>query len=231
MTKKEVLGVIARVAVAAGLFIAAILNYDRLKNIDIPALARSLQGSVTMIVIVVLALYVVKGLILILPASIMYIGVGLILPIVQATALNLGGIALELTAGYLLGRFLGGEYVNRLLMKTKGGRKVLEKNIQDRIAGIFLVRLVPVPIDLVSLVYGASKSRFAPYLIFSLLGIAPRVILFTLVGDKFFDYIPMHMFLKGAIILLPVGIVAYVVYKIVSVRKKNRQMSADLTDS
>ena len=77
-------------------------------------------------------IYVVKALLFVIPASLVYIAVGQVMSIMLADApfspmwvavpLNLVGIILELTATYLLGMFLGGQTVEKLLTKNKNGQ-------------------------------------------------------------------------------------------------------------
>lgn len=57
----------------------------------------------------------------IISASMIYISVGMAFPTPSAIAINLAGIALEITATYLLGWFLGGEYVEKRLKGSKAG--------------------------------------------------------------------------------------------------------------
>ena len=110
-------------------------------------------------------------------------------PLIGPTAclINMGGILLEVFTTYLLGRFLGGNRVEQLLRKKKGGEKLLNLDLQDKPGFIFLVRFVPAfPIDFTSLSSAHLQSHgfFPLYLLMSLLGLAPRVIAFTILGDQ-----------------------------------------------
>ena len=75
--KKETAGIIIRAAVAMILFVIAIVNYDKLSGLNVEALLSQFD-STGVIVAVVLALYFVKGLIFVLPASVIYVAVGVI---------------------------------------------------------------------------------------------------------------------------------------------------------
>ena len=39
----------------------------------------------------------------------------------------------------------------------------------------------------------------------------PRVILFTVLGDGIYDYIPIHLIVKGIIIALPIAAAVYLI--------------------
>ena len=224
--KKELIGMILRIALAVGLFVAAVLNYDRLANLDVKGILSRLDNT-WLIIAASLGIYVLKACVFVVPASVIYLGVGMVLPSWIAVIVNCAGILVELTVSYFIGRLIGGNAVNKLLGKSKAGQKLLEKNIQDNKWGIVGLRFASAPIDLVSLLYGAAGSGFFTFLIMSFIGIAPRVIVLTFVGDKFFDYIPMALLMKIAICVIPVAIVAYLVKKLVLDKKKEKLEQAE----
>lgn len=220
--KKETLGIILRATVAMILFIAAIVNYDKLSNLDVEALLSGI-GNTGMIIAVVLLLYFIKGLIFVLPASVIYVAVGVILDTWLAVAVNIAGIVIEVIVTYVLGRFLGGDLVKRIILRSKKGRKILDTDFQNKKSLIFTTRLLPVfPIDFLSLFFGATRSNFPLYFVLSVAGLAPRVILFTIIGDNLFDWIPVDKLIFIVICLIPVGVVVYLIKKFVIDKKKNR---------
>lgn len=208
---KEVWLLCLRAAVALTLFVLAIVYYDRLKTIDVRALvARS--ANLAAAVAAIWGIYLVKSVLFVIPASLIYIYVGMAFDPWLAIVVNCVGILLEVTVTYFLGCFLGGDYVTRLLQKNKAGQKILEKDVGNRFPALLSIRALPVfPIDFVSLFWGASKCRFPRYLAASLIGILPRVVLFTLLGDGIYDYIPIHLLVKIIICAIPVGVAVYVI--------------------
>lgn len=213
MTKrtKATVGALIRAAVAMIIFVIAVIEYDNLKNIDVRAIVEG-SSSMLIAVLTIWGVYLVKSVLFIIPASLIYISIGMAFPTPAACLISLVGIILEVTATYFLGLFLGGEYVNKLLAKSKGGRKILEKKLNDNFPALLGIRALPVfPIDFVSLFWGASKCKFPRYFIASVVGIMPRVILFTILGDGIYDYIPIHLIIKIVIICIPVGTVIYLV--------------------
>ena len=209
---KQTLGALVRAAVALAIFTVIVLNYRTLQTLDVRALADA-QSTLTAAVAIVLGVYLVKSVLFVIPASLVYISVGLAFPTPLACTVNCVGILLEVTATYFLGRFLGGDTVNRLLQKNKAGRKILETEFTDRFSALFVIRVLPVfPVDFVSLFWGASRCRLVRYLAASLLGILPRVILFTILGDGIYDYIPIRTLMKLAVFAIPVGVVIYLIW-------------------
>ncbi len=213
MSKKTKATLLAflRAGVAMAIFVVAVIEYDELKNIDVRAIVEQ-SVSTAVAVLTIWGVYLVKSVLFIIPASLIYISIGMAFPTPTACLISLVGIILEITVTYFLGMFLGGDYVNRLLAKSKGGRKILEKKLNDNFPALLGIRALPVfPIDFVSLFWGASKCRFPRYFIASVVGIMPRVILFTILGDGIYDYIPIHLIIKIVIFCIPVGAAAYLI--------------------
>lgn len=209
---KSTLLALLRAAVAMVIFVVAVINYEKLKNIDVRSLV---EASSTLIAAIatIWGIYLIKSVLFIIPASLIYISTGMAFDVVPACLVSLAGIIAEITVTYFLGLFLGGDYVNKLLAKSKGGQKILDMKINDNFPAFLLIRALPVfPIDFVSLFWGASKAKFPRYFLASVIGIMPRVILFTILGDGIYDYIPIHLIIKTVIFAIPVGVVIYLIH-------------------
>ena len=233
MKKKEIFGIILRCAVALGLFTVAIINYDELKNIDVAKLVSGVSGS-GLTSVIILGVYLVKALVFVVPASAVYVAVGGIFSenIIYAVLLNLFGIFIEVSATYVLGRFLGKDAVRKILEKNAAGKKILEKEIGEKASVLVSVRAVPVfPIDFVSLFYGAYGCRYLKYALLSVAGISWRVILFTIIGDALFKWIPMDKIILVIICCIPVGVVYYLVKKFVLDPKKEAKLKENARES
>lgn len=226
--KKEILKAALKIAVALAVFVAVLCNYDTLTHLDMRTLAAS-APSLLAAILTVLGVYVLKGLVFVIPASLFYISVGMAFEPLTAVAVNLAGILLEVTVSYVFGRFLGGAYITKLLQSKKGGQRILEmQNKRSGAASVFVMRLLPVfPIDFVSLFLGGSKYPFVKYLLLSVAGIAPRVILFTLLGDTIYDYIPMRLIITLIVIAVPMAAVAVLIRMLYRRKKSAKGENAD----
>lgn len=222
---KSTLLALLRAGVAMVIFVLAVINYEKLKNIDVRALV---EGSSNLIVAIftLWGVYLVKSVLFIIPASLIYISTGMAFSTTTACLISLVGIILEVTVTYFLGLFLGGDYVNKLLAKSKGGQKILDMKINDNFPAFLAIRALPVfPIDFVSLFWGASKAKFPRYFIASVTGIMPRVILFTILGDGIYDYIPIHLIIKIVIFAIPIGVVIYLVRHFIKLKNTEEMPS------
>lgn len=221
MSKKTKATLLAflRAAIAMVIFVVAVINYEKLKNIDVRAIVES-ASNITIAILTIWGVYLVKSVLFIIPASLIYISVGMAFSPVTACLISLVGIILEVTVTYFLGLFLGGDYVNKLLEKSKGGKKILDMKFNDNFPAFLVIRALPVfPIDFVSLFWGASKAKFFRYFAASVIGIMPRVVLFTILGDGIYDYIPIHLIIKIVIFAIPVGVVVYLVRHFIKMKK------------
>lgn len=217
--KKDKILNIIKITVAAAIFVTAVLNYKTLSEIDIRLLVAS-ASSFAVAVMLILGVYVVKAILLVLPASVIYISVGVALDTKTAVIVNVIGIAIEVVITYFLGKFLGKDAVEKKLRGTKGGDKLLSMKDKNKNLATFIIRFIPAfPIDFSSLFMGAFDFKFLPYFLCSVAGLAPRVIAFTILGDKIYDLIPMKYIVLIAICAIPVAGVAVVIKKLVGKKR------------
>ena len=222
--KKETVKNIIKIAVAAAIFVTAIVNYDFLSNLDIRILIAG-ASSIFIAELIILGVYAVKAVMMVVPASLIYISVGMAFDPKRAVIVNLLGIALEVTVTYFLGKFLGKDAVEKKIRNTKAGDKFFTMLDKNRNAAIFLMRFIPAfPIDFSSLFMGAFDFKFFPYLIFSVLGIAPRVIAFTVLGEGIYELIPMKYIVLAVICAIPVVTAVLLIKKFVVKKKKSEEI-------
>ncbi len=205
------IGLAVRIVVSVIIISVIIWKFEEFQNIDIRGIV-SASGSLGIAIASILGIYLLKAIVFVVPASLVYIAVGLALPAFIAISVNIGGILLEVCVTYLLGMMLGGNIVTNKLKKVKYGDKILALHEKNKLSAIFAIRFLPVfPIDIVSLFLGAVKMKFVPYLLISLAGILPRVILFTILGDGLYDYIPMQKLMVIAAVLVPVALIIWII--------------------
>ncbi|MDR1464049.1 MAG: VTT domain-containing protein [Oscillospiraceae bacterium] len=195
-----------RVLVALAMAVFAVLYFKRLRALDISVLTAGV--NLALAVLIVLAVYLVKSVLFVVPAMLLYVSVGIAFPVREALLINLAGILLELCVTYGMGVFLGGDTVVRWLSGNKAGRKLLSFQRRRGAPVLFLTRLLPVfPLDFTGLYFGASRQPFALYLPLSLLGVFPRVALFTVLGVEARKLFPPQLLLGAVAVALPAAAV------------------------
>lgn len=217
--KKELLPLLLRVSFLAVIFVVVLINYDNLVNIDVRALVDKAPGEFAAIAVGI-GIFILKGITFVIPAMLIYVSVGMAFDLGTALFISIIGIALEVAVTYWLGRALGGEYVQKLIKKAKGGEKLLNMQDKSKFSSVFAIRFLPVfPIDFSSLFLGSIKLPFIKYLLVSVAGIAPRVVLFTLLGDKVYEFFPMELLLKIGLVIIPVIAVVFIIRWILKIKK------------
>ena len=217
------MGLAARIIVSVFIIAIIIWKYEDFKTMDIRGLVEA-SSSALMAVATIWGIYLLKSMVFVIPASLVYIAVGMAFPAHWAILINAVGIFIEVSVSYLFGRIMGGDYVTNKLKKVKYGDKILELHGKNKLSAIFAIRFIPVfPIDLVSLFLGAVKMKFSTYFLISVGGILPRVILFTILGDGLYDYVPMDKIALVAAILLPVALIIWVIKYAVKTNKAEKK--------
>ncbi len=217
------MGLAARIIVSVFIIAIIIWKYEDFKTMDIRGLVEA-SSSALMAVATIWGIYLLKSMVFVIPASLIYIAVGMAFPAHWAILINAVGIFIEVSVSYLFGRIMGGDYVTNKLKKVKYGDKILELHGKNKLSAIFAIRFIPVfPIDLVSLFLGAVKMKFSTYFLISVGGILPRVILFTILGDGLYDYVPMDKIALVAAILLPVALIIWVIKYAVKTNKAEKK--------
>lgn len=77
--KKSTVKLIIRLAVIFAVMAVAIIKYDKLSNIDIRSIVAN-SPSVALAILSVLGIYGIKGAVFVVPASLVYISVGMAFP-------------------------------------------------------------------------------------------------------------------------------------------------------
>ena len=121
---KNILGLIARIAVSFIIIAVIFWKYEELKNIDVRAIVDA-SDTLAIAIISILGVYLLKSITFVVPASIVYIAVGMAFDWWVALLINVAGIALEVTATYFFGKIMGGKKVVEKVEKTKYGEKLL----------------------------------------------------------------------------------------------------------
>lgn len=223
MRFKQIASTALKILIPVAIFLVILIKFDTLQHLDVSALVEA-APSVWVAYAIVLGVYALKAILFVIPASMIYLSVGASFPTAVAVALNCVGIALEITISFLLGRFLGGDKVDKMLRGKKGYEKLEKFRSKGRFAFVFLLRFSSFPIDFGSLFFGASDFAFPSYFLMSLCGILPRVVVMTILGHGLFEFIEMKYILIGVLCILPLVLIWFAVS---AVRKKKQTSPAE----
>ena len=214
---KRIIGIILRIALVLAILFVIIFKYNDLVNLDVRTLVEK-TDSLFEAASAVVGAYSLKAVVFVIPASVLYMAVGMAFDFVPGLIVNAIGLFAELNLTYFIGKFLGGEKVENKLRQSKKGEKII--TLRDKKTPyLYVARLLPVfPIDFVSLFFGASNMGYLRYILISFFGVMPRIILITLLGDKIYDLIPVKFMMTVVIFAI---LIASIVILIKYIKKKS----------
>ena len=158
------------------------------KNLTSDEISDYIPKSIILASLLLLGLYCLKAITIVIPAVLLYIIAGIIFPPIPAIAVTLICLIIELTIGYYVGRYLGQEQVMKLVDKNNHLNKIIRYIQNKSLTSCFIVSFVPgFPIDLTSMLFGASNTKYFQFLTGSLLGLTPTMVPIVLIGNSITD--------------------------------------------
>lgn len=154
---------------------------DYVNVAQLAAAAQSLE-DVPFAPLIVIAVYIV-GTLLLVPITLMLVVTGLVFGTWPGLAYAFGGALASSLVIYWLGMRLGNNWLRRLF-----GERIdaLNKRVARRgVRAVLAMRLVPVaPFAVVNVVVGASRISLRDYVLGTMLGMAPGIILKVVFTDQ-----------------------------------------------
>jgi len=160
----------------------ALLILPNLRLVSVENIVASTSTYLPVAMLSFVLFFSVKPIVIFLPITVLYISAGIALPPVWAYVITYIGVVLTLSIGYYNGKRLGEDKVESLISKYPKMKRFMEKRRESLIYLCFFSRLIPFPVDIFSMVLGAIKVPFIKYLVLSVLGLTPKLILFVLSG-------------------------------------------------
>ena len=132
----------------------------------------------------ILALYAVKSLSVVFPLSVLYIACALWFGRWGGLMMCSLGLTVSCTLPYLIGRRFGAGVVEHLIRKYPRLDKLYQAGSSNQVMLSYLLRIVTVlPGDFCSLFLGACSVSYPRYLLGSMLGLSPLMIVHVLLAD------------------------------------------------
>lgn len=130
-----------------------------------------------------LAAYALKSQTVVVPYALIATAVGLIFDLPAALAVNTLGSVVCISLPYLTGRGSDGVLVDALLARQPRMRAFYEANRRHLFLVSLVLRVANLSNDILGLVFGSLKMKYWEYLLSSLVGILPAMVLYTLLGN------------------------------------------------
>ncbi len=179
--KRKIQIVVAVVALAAIIVLFTILS----RRVSVSQIVNLVPKNPLVAALVLVAIFWAKTALQFIPVYVLYISAGVLFPNGMGIVVVLVGLVGEFSIGYLSGKKLGGQKVwNKLRSRKRLGSftRIIDRHPKT---ACFITRLVPmpVPVDTVSMFFGASCTPFLPYLGYSMLGSLGLMIPYVLAGQ------------------------------------------------
>lgn len=165
-----------------GVFVYFLYNLNRFKTFSSMDLKTYLLNYGNMAPILYIIMFTLVPLTL-FPDSILAIGGGLAFGLIRGSIYTLIGAMMGASLSFYLARFLGRDFIRKITKhKLAHFEDSLEKN---GFMLILILRMIPLfPFDVISYSAGISKIKFKDFILASLIGIIPGILVYTNLGDK-----------------------------------------------
>ncbi len=175
-----------------------------------------------LIAIAILWVFVLRSIIPI-PFPFILIMTGVMFDAHMAVVINIIGCILTFSVMYWFGRLCTGGFALKQLKKYDNVREMLDGRGKTQLSIILATRLVPsIPINMISQIYGGMRFPFVKFLMASLLGFAPKIWVYSVMGGHIAQ--PFTWKFMGPIICLLIfsGIITFIVNKALENKKRQR---------
>ena len=190
-------------------------------NHDFSELLSYTPSNLYLAALVIIGFYGLKSLSVVFPLTALFVACGAMYPFWIAVIVNIAGLSLCFTIPYLIGRFSGGDFVDDITERFPKAKKLVGYGHDNNLFASYISRaVVVVPGDVVSMIHGAVKMPYKPYLLGSLLGVMPEMLVQTYIGDQL-----STLTLKSAVFM--VGLIAITLSFSIILNKKVSRRKAE----
>ena len=171
--------------------------------------------------LLIMALYGVKSLTIFFPIVALNIAVGAMYPLKYAFLINLAGSITAVTVPYLIGVVCKETLTVKLKDKYKNIQKLEDYRSDNQVIFTYVTRAVGfLPCDILSWYMGNVRMNYFYYLIGSLLGMLPAMILNTIFGEKLKQGITSEVIIFAVILFGTSFLISFLSNKMMKKLKK-----------
>ncbi len=217
----NIFGKVIGIGLWVALIIVCVVNRDKITAEGIVGLVP--EDSI-LSVIVMLLLFVVKGVAVFIYGSILYAASGILFSLPVAIIVNTIGTVIMTTIPFYIGKKAGSRLLGELAKKNSKLELLRDTQNKNEFFVSFFLRMVGLlPADLVAMYLGASGMRYKPYFFGTVIGLLPAIICFSVMGMSI-DDVGSPQFLISLIVevgLMLLSLLIYFIWKLKSKRKRD----------
>lgn len=168
------------------IFIAALVFISRGKIhhfMNMHSLIKYVKNYGKYALVCFLIIFSLKPIMIVIPSAMMSVASGILFGPIKGFIVNMIGFFISGTLAFMLSRFLGKEFVDKVL---RGKALSLNQNMEKKgFKILFLLRLPPVlPYDPLSYACGLTKINYKAFILASLLGVVPETLCYSYMGEN-----------------------------------------------
>lgn len=152
--------------------------------LDLNQLLALVSHDPVLAVLVALALFVLKGVSVVIIYNILVVAVSLVFPLPAALAVNAVGLAVSLSVSYYVGRRTDPSDLNAMLERHPKIKRFFTASQELGFASCFAIHMLGISMEILGVLFGMMRTNFWTYLISSWLAIYPGTICFTILGNR-----------------------------------------------
>ena len=212
---------VLRIVLAVALVAGFLMLFPTLSGLTAEDILNYKPGYPFLTALILLALYCAKAIVQVIPLAVLYVPAGILFPTPVALLITALGLTCEMSIGYFVGRRAGAAKVMSLIEKRPRAGLFFDVVSKNGSTACFLTRLIPmpVPLDIVSMFFGASKLPYLRYIGFSLLGISAKAAAWVVAAESIDTPLSAQFLVPFSFCFLISG-GAFVFYFIMDRRKK-----------
>ena len=154
-------------------------------SVTIDGILRVTPRSTVLAVAFMLLLFAMKSLSVVIYCGILYAASGILFPLPLAIAVNLIGTGVMAAVPYILGRHMRIAALESIVSSHKDAALLGQLRVENTFLYTTLIRIINIlPFDIMSAYFGATQTRFVPYLLGSILGMISSCVLFPILGTN-----------------------------------------------
>ena len=181
--------------------ILIIKNWNLIRHLKVERIVNFIRSKGPFAAIIFLGIYALKPFIIVMPSNVVAIVGGIIFGPIKGFIISMAGFFVSGTIAFYLARFLGKEFVQKLI-----GNKFMKLDDNMKNNGfkiLFFLRLPPIlPYDPLSYACGFTNISFFAFIMASLLGVVPETLCYSVIGKNLAYPFSIKFIIPIAIVVL-----------------------------
>lgn len=177
-------------------------------TLDVDKIIAAVDDNKPIALIVIIALFLLKGCSLAFPYAAVCLGTSLVFDIKTAIPINIIGTAMCISVSYLIGRFSKELTFDKMTDKYPKLKRYFDNAGEYSFTFCFAIHTLHLSMEAQGVMFGLLRTPYLAYLSGSMLALLPSLVYFTVLGDSFDLTNPLFwVFLGIDIMTLVIGLI------------------------